>query len=152
MVCRRALQQAGPLIAQRKLRLSTEAISGVTVIAPPTHVEILVRNLVENAARYATPGGEVLLSLRESGESAVLTVFNECPPIPGWAPASLFEGFSRLDPSRTSATGGNGLGLAICGAIAKADGWAVALDHDGKGVLTTVTFRFCRASRGECEP
>jgi two-component system osmolarity sensor histidine kinase EnvZ len=70
----------------------------------------------------------------------VLRVFNDCPPVADWDSASLFDPFARLDASRSAATGGNGLGLAICGAIANANRWTVALDHTGEGVLATVLF------------
>ena len=146
-VCERALRQMQPIVAQRGLRLSVGAvllsvgvIPEATIFAPPTHVEILVRNIIENAIRYALPDGEVRLSLERCAEGAVLRVFNECPPVADWDAASLFDPFARLDASRSSATGGNGLGLAICSAIAKANRWTVALDHTGEGVLATVLF------------
>jgi signal transduction histidine kinase len=146
-VCERALRQMQSTVAQRGLRLSVGAvllsagaIPEATVFAPPTHVEILVRNIIENAIRYARPGGEVQLSLERCGEGALLRVFNECPPVADWDSASLFDPFARLDASRSAATGGNGLGLAICGAIANANRWTVALDHTGEGVLATVLF------------
>jgi signal transduction histidine kinase len=146
-VCERALRQLQPTIAERGLRVSVGAvllsagvIPEVNIVAPPTHVEMLVRNIVENAVRYAQLGGEVRLSLEQSGESAILTVFNECPPLADWDAASLFDPFARLDASRSAATGGNGLGLAICGAIAKANQWVVTLDQTGEGVLATIMF------------
>jgi signal transduction histidine kinase len=146
-VCERTLRQVQPIIAQRRLRLFTEGIAEAAVLAPPAHVDILARNLVENAVRYAAPGGEVRLSTREHGEGATFTIFNECPPIEGWNPAASFEAFARPDRARNAATGGNGLGLAICGAIAKANQWTLTLDHDGRGVLATVVFR--GGARGE---
>jgi signal transduction histidine kinase len=141
-VCHWALRQVAPLLAQRGLRVSAGAMPEVTITAPPTRAEVLVRNLLENAVKYAVPGGEVRLSLRRSGEGACLEVFNECPPVPGWNSASLFEPFARPDDSRSSAGGGSGLGLAICGAIAKANGWTITLAPTGEGVLATVVF--CR--------
>ena len=139
-VCARALWQVKPTVVQRGLRLSVEAVADTTLVASPTHTDILVRNLVENAVRYAAPGGEVRLSTQESGEGVVLTVFNECPPIPGWDATSLFEAFARTDRSRNTATGGHGLGLAICGAIARANQWELSLHHNGSGVLGAVVF------------
>jgi signal transduction histidine kinase len=140
-VCERTLRQVQPIIAPRGLRLSTEDIAEAAVLAPPAHVDILARNLVENAVRYAASGGEVRLSVRDDAEGATLTVFNECPPIPEWDPASSFEAFAWPDRARRAAAGGHGLGLAICGAIARANQWTLTLDHDGRGVLATVVFR-----------
>ncbi len=138
--CEHTLRQVQPIATQRGLRLSTEDIAEATVVAPPAHVDILARNLIENAVRYATAGGEVRLAVHRHGEEAILAVYNSYPPIADWNPAALIEAFARLDHSRSATTGGNGLGLAICGAIAKANQWALTLDHDGRGVLATVVF------------
>ena len=139
-VCRRTLGPVQSLVATRQLRLIVEEMAEVALLAPPTHVEVLLRNLVENAVFYARDGGQVRVSLHGGQEGPILTIFNECPPVVGWETASLFEPFSRLDKSRRTAPGGHGLGLAICGAVAQTNGWTITLDHKGNGVLATVVF------------
>jgi signal transduction histidine kinase len=67
-------------------------------------------------------------------------VFNECPTIPGWNPQKLFEPFYRPDAARNARTGGNGLGLAICRAIASANGWTVELRQEPRGVHANAVF------------
>lgn len=52
----------------------------------------------------------------------------------------LFEPFYRLDVARNSETGGNGLGLPICKAIADANGWKLRLLHSERGVMSEVVF------------
>jgi signal transduction histidine kinase len=139
-VCEGVLGQLTPLIDARGLRLRVELPPGVEILAIPTHAEILVRNLVENAVKYAVAGGEVTVCLIASGSRARLEVFNECPAVPEWSSHTLFEPFYRPDRARSARMGGNGLGLAICRAVTAANRWTVDLRQEAQGVRVTTTF------------
>jgi two-component system OmpR family sensor kinase len=52
----------------------------------------------------------------------------------------MFEPFYRPDAARNRKTGGNGLGLAICRAIAAANGWTLTLEQTPQGVLARAFF------------
>ena len=67
--------------------------------------------LLENAARYSPDGGRISVTLRQA-QKALLTVENDCEPIPEEELSRLFEMFYRGDKARSRA-GGHGLGLAI---------------------------------------
>jgi len=135
-VIERILKQLGPEIRERALHVETAWPGAGEIIAPWNHVEMLVRNLVENAVKYATPGGTV----RVQQERSTLTVSNQCAPIEGWDEDKCFEPFFRPDASRNSQTGGNGLGLAICKAVCDANRWEIAVCQTGTGVIATVIF------------
>ncbi|HEX2950655.1 MAG TPA: HAMP domain-containing sensor histidine kinase [Armatimonadota bacterium] len=137
-ICDRALRLCQPLVAQHDLHLHTALEQDGEISVPPTHAEMLIRNLVENAVKYATPGGEVRVELKELPNLITVTISNSCAPIANWDANALFEPFYRLDASRNAKTGGNGLGLAICKAIAIANGWQITLDHNGTGVTAIV--------------
>lgn len=139
-VCERALQQLLPVITERGLRLAISIHEDGEVMAPRPQAEMLLRNIIDNAVHYASPGGKVSVSLQESPGHVSIEVFNECPPLPDWDPEALFEPFHREDASRSRVTGGNGLGLAICRAIALANGWGLSLAHDGAGVRASLDF------------
>ena len=136
--CKRALNQMASVIAARHLRVEAHWEDAAEIIAPLTHLEMLTRNLIENAVKYATEGGAVAISFADSGQT--LEVFNASEPIANWDSEKLFEPFYRLDVSRNAKTGGNGLGLAICRAIADANGWKIAIAQVPGGVRVTVTF------------
>jgi signal transduction histidine kinase len=83
--------------------------------------ERLVANLVDNAIRYNTTGGQVEIDTGTRAGRAYLTVTNTGPVIPPDQLGRLFRPFQRMDPARRS-PGGLGLGLAIVSAIAAAHG------------------------------
>lgn len=128
----RALEQQSGALHKRELNLETQ-IEDAEVQAPPTHLEILLRNLLENAAKYATPGTTIQVALGREVESVVFRVCNACAT-PAGQVSDWFEPFFRPDAARNGQTGGNGLGLSICRAICEANGWNISL-HSGEGEL-----------------
>jgi signal transduction histidine kinase len=139
-LCERMVSQMAPVAAERKLRIEESLQPDAEVPALPTHADMLIRNLVENAVKYASEGGQVRLRLIAQPERTRLEIYDECPPIPIEDLDQLFEPFYRPDLSRQSATGGNGLGLAICKALAIANGWRLSLHQEDSGIRAVVEF------------
>jgi len=73
----------------------------------------VVYNLLENAAKFASPGTQLLLGLTTRGEKAVVTVSNYGETIPPEELPLLFERFHKTDRSRSEDKDGVGLGLYI---------------------------------------
>jgi signal transduction histidine kinase len=99
----------------------------------------LLRNLIENALRYAKSGVEV--SARREAGDAVLTVSDDGPGIPAADRERAFDRFVRLDDARSrdeTGTGGAGLGLAIVRAIARTHGGSAYLDDATPGLRAVV--------------
>ncbi|MFG1375095.1 ATP-binding protein [Xanthobacter oligotrophicus] len=91
----------------------------------PVALKRALRNLVENAVRY---GGGARLSVAGHGTAAVqITVADDGPGLPPDRIEDAFLPFVRLEPSRSSETGGIGLGLAIARSIVKAHGGTLSL-------------------------
>jgi signal transduction histidine kinase len=137
-ICSAGEQLPGYRINQ--IRLNIENCTELVIKAPSTHVEMVVRNLVENAVKFAEPGSDVIVTLAQQEEFPVLTVYNRCTPPAGWNPDRVFEAFYRPDASRSIATGGNGLGLAICKAVCDLNGWKISVLPQSHGVIATVNF------------
>jgi two-component system sensor histidine kinase RstB len=77
-------------------------------------------NLLNNAKRFAKT--TIIVRWTETQDHQQLTVEDDGTGIPTEQRTQIFEPFMRLDNSRTRATGGHGLGLAIVASIAKAHG------------------------------
>jgi signal transduction histidine kinase len=91
----------------------------------PHLLERLAANLVENAARYNVPNGELEVTTEMGPGEAILRVANTGPAIPPLDVDRLFEPFRRLQPNRTTREESWGLGLSIVRAIANAHGGSV---------------------------
>jgi signal transduction histidine kinase len=97
----------------------------VRVYGSAADLSQLVRNLVDNAARYADR--RVAVGLREESGQAVLTVDDDGPGIPEDDRERVFERFTRLDGSRTRASGGVGIGLALVRRVTHGSGGTVTI-------------------------
>jgi signal transduction histidine kinase len=82
----------------------------------PLQLERMLRNLVDNATRFAATGVRVEVSVQAA--RVVLTVHDDGPGIPAEDRERVFERFTRLEDDRSRDTGGSGLGLAIVREIA----------------------------------
>lgn len=92
----------------------------------PTWLRRALRNLIGNAVRY---GQRARVSLMREGGRAVIVIDDDGPGIPEPEIAAMMNPFTRGDPSRNSATGGAGLGLALARAIAEQHGGALVLTN-----------------------
>ncbi len=100
-----------------EVRIDTSGVTPVQVVGDPVLIEQVVRNLLDNAVRYAV--GAVSVSLEQTGASAVLTVDDDGPGIPAASRTDVFRRFVRLDEARNRQRGGVGLGLAIVADIVR---------------------------------
>jgi two-component system OmpR family sensor kinase len=103
-----------------------------TIELDPDLVAQVVRNLLDNAHRYAGEG-QVLLSARAAGSSLVVSVDDSGPGIPPEERERVFDRFHRRDSSRDRASGGSGLGLGIARAIVAAHGGRIWIDDSPLG-------------------
>jgi len=138
--CESALEMMYSLGTTRNLRIKESFAPNIRIKAVPSHAEVLARNLIENAVKYATEGGEIAITLKVENDQVLLEVVNDFPDDVKIATENVFEPFYRDDTSRNSKTGGNGLGLAICRAVSIANGWEVKLHQENGKIRATVNF------------
>ena len=103
-------------------------------------LEQLVRNLVDNALKYGTPGTavKVTLDLSRDGRARISVVDQGEGIAPEQLP-HLTRRFYRTDPGRSRASGGTGLGLAIVKHIVERHRGRLDIDSDlGKGTRAVV--------------
>lgn len=100
----------------------------------------ILQNLAGNAVRYAR--STVRLSAGVKGNAAWVRVEDDGPGIPEKDRERIFEPFSRLDDSRTRASGGYGLGLSIVQRIAFWHGGSVEVSRSADLGGACFTFRW----------
>jgi signal transduction histidine kinase len=136
----------------RKLKI-TAAFSPAPTLGDHNLAERLVTNLIDNAIRYNTQGGQLELGTGMRHGRPFLTVSNTGLSVPSDQLSRLFQPFQRLDPGRGAqstppgSSGGPGgldslgvlglgLGLAIVSAIAAAHGADLRARPNAAGGLT----------------
>jgi signal transduction histidine kinase len=126
---------------QQQVNLSGHAAAGLDPISMDVQrIGRVLNNLISNALRHTSVGGAVTLnavvvpggvriSVRDTGEG----IMPEDLP-------HVFERFYRGDKSRSRASGGAGLGLAIAKGIVEAHGGHIDVESErGKGTVFSIT-------------
>jgi len=95
----------------------------------------VLTNLVDNAIRYSPKGGKVCLNAARKNGHVELCVTDEGPGISPRHLLHVTERFYRADNSRTTGSGGNGIGLAIVAETTARYGGELTLVNRRKGGL-----------------
>ena len=123
-VVRSAVAEIAPAALARGQLLEVEAGAPGVVSGDEVLLHVLLRNLVDNAARYSPPRARIAVRLAAQGERIVLSVEDSGPGLPEADLARLGQRFFRVAGSDAS---GSGLGWSIVRRIADLHGAQVAV-------------------------
>ena len=124
-------------VSARGAAIMFEGDEAVTAMADARRVVQILTNLVSNAV--AAQASEIRIAWAASGSEVVIRVNDNGCGIAADELPHIFERFYRVDPSRSRATGGAGLGLAIVEQLVRAHGGRVWAEST-PGAGTTVAF------------
>jgi len=142
---RAAWQAVGPPDPE----LEMEVEEGTTVRADRDALRSVLRNLLDNAARYSPKGETVTVSAESADGMIRVRVRDRGPGIPTAHLARVFERFYRVDTGRSREEGGTGLGLAIVKHLVRAHGGEIGVESEvGRGSI----FWFTLPAGGEARP
>lgn len=116
-----------------KVELKVDAIDPVMVAADPSAVGRLIRNLVDNAIRYAPAGSAVQIRVSSGGLGGVVEVSDNGPGFDPEFELVAFDRFTTNDPSRSDS--GSGLGLAIAKSVIDAHQGTIRIGEGPGGVV-----------------
>ena len=114
----------------------TASLTPVRVHGDRTQLERVVRNLIDNAVRFAAHAVHAELSRR--GNTAQIIISDDGPGIPQPDRVRVFDRFVRLDNARERDRGGSGLGLAIVAEIISAHRGSVRIGESAQGGVAVV--------------
>jgi len=133
-ILERAVDATRPLIESRAhalaLHLPREPIR---LEADPTRLEQIVANLLNNAAKYTMPGGQIALSAALEGKEAVIRVRDNGIGVPPDVLGRVFEPFVQSDGSLARSEGGLGIGLTLVRSLVEMHGGRVEASSPGLG-------------------
>lgn len=130
-----------PLLAAKDVTFETR-LEPVAVSGDPDRLGQVIANLLSNALRYTAGGGKVALRVGREDGSAVLEVTDTGVGIAATDLKHVFKRFWRGEKSRSRATGGAGIGLAIVQELVRAhDGRIDVESRVGQGSTFRVTLR-----------
>lgn len=152
-VAQQAIELSQPMLdAGRHHFRFDRAAAPVIVDADPTRLAQVLSNLINNAAKYTPPGGEISLTLRCERDMAVAQV---CDNGVGIAPdmlANVFGMFTQLDPTAENARSGLGIGLALAQRLVEMHGGEIIVSSDGMGRGATFTVRLPLGASASAAP
>ncbi len=109
-----------------------EHLESRPVSVRPVSLKRALRNLIENAVRY---GRRARLTVTSEAGATLIQVDDDGAGIPQDRLADVFKPFLRLEDSRSTETGGLGLGLAIAQGIIQSHGGTLTLENRPEGGL-----------------
>jgi signal transduction histidine kinase len=113
-----------------------------TTRADPDLLRRLFDNLLDNALRHTPAGGEVRVVAAPEAHGWRFEVQDTGAGIDPDLRHRLFERFTRADPARGRDSGGAGLGLSLCAAIARAHGGSITLQDPANHTGARFVVRF----------
>jgi len=109
------------------LQLDVPAVSApdALVRGDPQRLRQVMQNLLENTLRYTDAGGTLRVHVHQDGAWQQIDVQDSAPGVPEAMLPRIFDRLFRVDPSRSRAQGGAGLGLSLCQTIVAAHGGTI---------------------------
>jgi two-component system, OmpR family, sensor histidine kinase VanS len=123
--------------AQEK-QVSVNVPDGLILWGDADKLARVFNNILKNALAYSYENSVIDISAQEEDKNIVITFTNHGDPIPQEKLETIFEKFFRLDTSRSSNTGGAGLGLAIAKEIVNAHGGNIFVQSNTEKTVFTV--------------
>lgn len=109
--------------------------------ADVTRLSQVVSNLLNNAAKYTSPGGKISLSVRREGREVTIAVADNGVGIPEAMLPKVFELFTQVEKGIERSRGGLGIGLALASQLVELHDGTITAESAGNGLGSTFTVR-----------
>ena len=133
-IARQAVEASRALFAERRHQLYLDVqAEDVVVRGDAVRLTQVISNLLNNAAKYTNPGGQVQVRVQRDGEDATVSVTDTGVGIPPEMVEHVFDPFTQVASARQHAHGGLGIGLTLVKRIVEMHGGSVRARSDGEG-------------------
>jgi len=103
------------------------------LFADPQRITAVLRNLIENAAKYSPPDAPIHINAHCEDGQIIIKIKDEGPGIPAAHGEHIFSSFYRIENGLARQTTGAGLGLSISRGFVQAHGGKIWLEPVGSG-------------------
>lgn len=118
------------VLQEKSLTCEVDVAENLEVYGDPDKLARVFDNLLRNAVSYCYENSKIEIHAQMKREDIEIIFTNEGNKIPGDMLQTIFEKFYRVDGSRSSGTGGAGLGLAIAKEIVELHGGQIRAKSD----------------------
>ena len=122
MMVEQIMYEFQPILEEKGMHWRSMIQPNVICYFDPDKMERVFENLIRNAINYSYDDTELVIGMKVMGSNVRIRLMNHGPTIPEEKLKHLFEQFFRVDNSRSTGTGGAGLGLAITKEIVELHG------------------------------
>jgi two-component system OmpR family sensor kinase len=131
--------EAAAVAQSRDIDIGMDHVEEAPVDGHAQALQMLLRNLLDNAVKYTPRGGRIDVAVHSAGTTCTLVVQDSGPGIPEADRERVLDRFYRVEGTQA---GGSGLGLAIVKSIADAHGATMVLDRSPSlgGLRVQVSF------------
>lgn len=141
-----AVEASRPLLDQAGVALVVRLPDTPMVLeADRTRLAQVLSNLLNNAAKFSPPGGQVELQVLDAGAQVDIRVSDTGIGIPRHMLTHIFEMFAQVGDGRTRSHGGLGIGLTLVRRLVELHDGRVWAESDGEGQGSTFVVRLPRA-------
>ncbi len=119
-----------PLIEVKEITLTSSLPETLNYFGDPAQLNRVLVNIIDNAIKYNSQSGKLIIKLEKLPETVRLTVTNTASQIPEDDLEHVFEQFYRVEKSRSKEFGGCGLGLTIVREIVRLHGGQVSMKNE----------------------
>jgi len=139
-IVRAAIESFRPLARSRGIALDLEVASDlVPILGDAARLQQIIGNVVSNALKFTSTGGQVHVTVRKSAGSVEIAVADNGTGIaPEFLPY-VFDRFRQGDSTTTRVHGGLGLGLSIARQLVQMHGGTIRAASGGRGQGATFT-------------
>lgn len=127
-----------PMLTPQEKQVSVNVPDGLTLWGDADKLARVFNNILKNALAYSYENSVIDISAKAQDKNIVITFTNQGNLIPREKLETIFEKFFRLDTSRSTNTGGAGLGLAIAKEIVNAHGGNIFVESNTEKTVFTV--------------
>ena len=119
------LYEFQPMLKEKRLECQLNVADGIMMRCDPDKLQRVFDNLLRNAVNYSFENSSIRITAKTGINNVLLTFENDGDTISKEKLSRIFEQFYRLDTSRSSGSGGAGLGLAIAKEIVELHGGTI---------------------------